>query len=181
MLTTSDARAVLEKYGVEFFDPTPYNSKIQRTADEHGITIYPCRRGASRALAWRHEIYAPWPAETEADVAEVAHELAHTLQPRCTRRDPHYRDPDIFGSTACVACEAEAWAIAVALLRPLRWTRGMHARLVWGLDSYRRTTKTYPQAQREADRLVTNLSFCKIQQLALDATLPKPFSRGERK
>lgn len=154
------------------FDLERYRRHVLDVMAEHQITadwrephLMP-RGAAAFARIRERQIVGPWPVDEET-IAVALHEIGHILAEGCQGGD-HYRDPAVRDWWHCLRCESLAWANAIALLRPLPWTRSMHERLMRSLKSYRRRTPGTPGAKAELDYLAQQLTFFRLKQRELE-------------
>jgi hypothetical protein len=156
-----------------------YRAHVLARLAEYEITVEwrPAHQMPSGAAAYaevrKNRIVVP-PIESETDVAVVLHEMGHCCAVPC-RGPLHHRDPAERRWWKCLACETSAWAIAALLIRPLPWSKQMHARLMQSLDHYHCHTAGHAEAKRQLKRLACHLSFFELKQRALEQSLkPKP-------
>jgi hypothetical protein len=102
--------------------------------------------------------------------AEAYHEIGHFVSGRCTGLAPHYREPDVTTSLACLECETLATEFAARHARPA-YTREMHAHLADALKSYRGIARGWPAATQRLDRLASNLGFYGEKQRRITSSL----------
>jgi hypothetical protein len=180
-MTLSARRALVEGWMADLppsARPIPldvYRAHIDRVLTEYAITVewrLPCampRGAAAFADRRRRHIVCP-PITSEVDVAIALHEAGHCLAEPC-RGGLHRPNRAVKDWHHCIRCETLAWALAGLLIRPLRWTTPMHARLAQSLEHYRQRTPASAEALGELARLTSNLGRASFRQAALEAEL----------
>jgi hypothetical protein len=154
--------------------PTPrvtldaYRRHVFAQLDRYAVTPVwtPASRMPAGAAAYADlrgkRVVCP-PIEDEIDVAIVLHELGHHLSEPC-KGSRHHKDPKVTNWHHCLACEVDAWTCAIALVKPLPWSRAMHQRLTRSLQIYRRQTPGGRSARRELDALACPIAWFELKQ-----------------
>lgn len=123
---------------------------IELLAKAHRFTIdtrTEMPKGAAAFANWSTRTVTIPPVTDEQTFATALHEVGHILAGECPRSEPHRPDPKVTRWHHCIACEREAWRVAMTLVP---FSRAMHARLQQSLRTYRRTT---PASAAEIARL----------------------------
>jgi hypothetical protein len=126
---------------------------------KHGIRVE-CRTdipGDAYAYAdWSRRTIVLPPGDDDENCAVRLHEDGHIIAGQCTGREPHRPDPSVTRWHHCIACETEAWRIAMTLVP---FSREMHARLRRSLQSYRRKTPASPEALKQLDQVAGTVAW----------------------
>jgi hypothetical protein len=133
-----------------------HNIKVEwRTAMPDGVAAY--------AISRRRTIVVP-PIVSDQDFAVCLHEAGHCIAGKCSNKEPHRRNPAVTDWWHCVACETEAWEIA---MRIAPFTEAMHEHLRRCLATYRRITPASAAAVTTLDHVASFTGYAKAKQARL--------------
>jgi hypothetical protein len=140
---------------------------MEPLAVRHGFTIETRTTMPAGAAAFaqcdRRNIVIPPIVDAET-FAIALHEAGHVLAERCTRRAPHQPDPTVTRWHHCLACETNAWTVAMRLVP---FTKEMHDRLRSALKTYRRSTPGPASEKQRLDRIAGTVFYAEEKQKRL--------------